>query len=211
MEFKLVSVREVIYKVIRDLGLGDKEIAWQDFIEWGMEALQQIDAYTQYEEVIDYKIEVENHIAKLPMDFYSAMANPRLCYKIQNDCIITEKKNGTICFNYLAFVLDDEGFLMIPDNISYKEAILWKIAYKLSMRNELPNTNYTPAYCSKQWDFYCTQARSKGNSLSSDAIERFAKNRLNFGRTVNHNYDNKFKKFDGLKDYRDNNSDRNGR
>jgi hypothetical protein len=202
MEFKLTSSKEVIYKVVRDLGLGDKEIPWQDYLEYMSEALQQIDAYTQYEEVIGFELDIENHIAKLPCNFYSAIANPNLAYKIQGDCIITEKKNGKICFNYLAFIEDEEGFLMIPDNISYREAILWKIAYKESMRGNLPNTNFTPQYCQAKWNFYCTQARSKGNSLGADAIERFSKNRLSFGRMNNYNYQNKFSKFDGLKDYR---------
>lgn len=178
MNFKLISCKEVIYKVVRDLGLGDKEIPWQDIIEWSCESLQQIDAYTQYEEKIGVEIEIENHMATLPMNFYAPMDNAGLVYKIQGDAILTEKKNGKIKFNYLAFILDDEGFLMIPDNISYREAILWKIAYKLAMRGELSGTYGDVAYCERKWNFYCTQARSKGNGLGIDAIEKFAKNRL---------------------------------
>lgn len=201
MEFKLTSVRKVVYTIIRDLGLGDKEIAWQDIVEYCMEALQQIDSYTQYKEVIGEPIEVENHMAKLPEDFYTAMSNPNLEYKIQGDSIVVSKKNGIIKLNYLAFILDEEGFLMIPDDISYSEALLWKVATKLCRRGELSGIYSDIKYCEAKWNFYCTQARAKGNSLGADGIERFARQRMSLGRNTNA-YPNEFSKWDGLKDLR---------
>lgn len=180
MNFKLKSVKSIIYKTVRDLGIGDKEIAWQDMIEWSAEALQQIDGYTQYIERLGVEIEIEDNMAKLPLDFYSAISNPHLVYKIQGDTIVTEKANGTICFNYLAFPLDEEGFMMVPDNIGYDEALMWKIATKLAMRGELHNPILDLRYCEAKWNFYCKQARSMSNMLSADDTERFAQNRLRF-------------------------------
>jgi hypothetical protein len=178
MEFKLKSVKTIIYKTIRDLGLGDKEIAWQDYIEWAIEALQLIDAYTQYIEKHKVELKVENNFALLPSDFYTALSNPGLAYKIQGNSLLTDTPNGTIKFNYLAFPLDDEGFLLVPDHISYDEAIKWRIATMLSIRGELLNPNIDLKYCENKWNFYCTQAKGVSNSLNADAIERFAKNRL---------------------------------
>jgi len=185
MNLKLKSVKSIIYKTVRDLGLGDRDIAWQDYIEWTAEALQLIDGYTQYIQKLGYELEVENHIAKLPMDFYSPIANQGLEYKIQGDCILTTKKNGTICFNYLAFPLDDEGFLMIPDNVSYDEALKWRIAMMLAIRGELTSTVINLQYCENKWVFYCRQARAVSNMLDADAVERFAQNRLRFKPDVN--------------------------
>lgn len=181
MEFKLKSIKTIIYKTIRDLGIGDKEVAWQDFIEFGIEALQLIDGYTQYIQRLGYDIEVENHMAKLPGDYYSPLANPHLQYKIQGDSIITAcTKNGKIKLNYLAFPFDEEGFLLIPDNVSYDEAIKWRIAMMLSIRGELNNPNLNLRYCEDKWHWYCRQARAVSNMLDADATERFAQNRLRF-------------------------------
>jgi hypothetical protein len=180
MNFRLKSVKSIIYKTVRDLGIGDREIPWQDFIEYCAEALQQIDGYTQYIERLGVEIEIEDNIAKLPLDFYSAIANPHLVYKIQGDSIVTEKANGVICFNYLAFPLDEEGFPLVPDNVAYDEALMWKIATKLAMRGDLVSTAMDLRYCEAKWNFYCKQARSVSNMLSADDTERFAQNRLRF-------------------------------
>lgn len=185
MEFRFKSIKTVIYRVLRDFGIGDKEIAWQDYCEWGIEALQLIDAYTQYIERYEFPITIENNMAKLPDDFYSAMANPGLAYKIQDDSIVTEKKNGEIKLNYLALPFDEEGFLLIPDNISYDEAIKWRIGMMLSIRGELNNPVLNLQYCEAKWNFYCRQARSKSNMLDAESLERFAQNRLRFKLDTN--------------------------
>jgi hypothetical protein len=69
---KLDSIDTVINKVIRDLGLGENEIPYQDFVEWCAEALEDIGSYTQFE---DKKgtIVIENYEGMLPCDLYKVV------------------------------------------------------------------------------------------------------------------------------------------
>lgn len=64
---KTVSVREVIAKVYRDLGLTEEDL-FIDFVEWSAEALDQIGTFTQ----LDSKtttIDISNYKGELPDDF----------------------------------------------------------------------------------------------------------------------------------------------
>lgn len=192
MEFKLVSLKTIIYKAVRDLGLGDREIPWQDMLEWGIEALQQIDAFTQYIEVRGFEVEIDDYIGKLPENFYTFTENPGLVYRQQGDSIVVNTRKGKVAINYLAFPYDEEGIVMIPDNISFAEALMWKIANKLAIRGQLPNKELSIQYTQQMWNRYCGQARSKANSMSIDQLERFAKNRLTFKPDVMQ-YDKNFR------------------
>jgi hypothetical protein len=186
------SIKETISYVVMNLGLGDKQIPWLDFIEWGMYVLQQIRAYSQFLEVQDYVIELENGRGKLPTDFYRSNENPGLIYKIVGDTIIVDSKEESVKFNYLAFMTDDEGFLMIPDIVSYDEAIMWHVASRLAIRDELPNKQLTHQYCNQMYHMYVKQARSRANELSEDQKAMFAKGHLTFNTDI-HMYLNKFK------------------
>jgi len=153
-----VSIKEVISKVYRDLNLQD-ESRWEDMIEWSAEALQQIGAYMQYVHKSD-TLTVENHRVALPCDFHKIVAiehkgehlkylsgdfdthyhqsnsinlrsNSGYGYNINSAFINTNFKEGTINFAYIAMPVDSEGFPLIPDNVSYKEAAFWYILMKL--------------------------------------------------------------------------------
>lgn len=52
-------------------------------------------------------------------------------YSLNNDFITLSVKTGKICMSYLSIMLDDEGFPMIPKNVSYREAVKWYLTYKL--------------------------------------------------------------------------------
>lgn len=195
MELRNISIKSIIQEAVRDLGVGDREIPFLDYIEWVAWGLQQIGAYSQYKEVYNHEIEIEDYQGKLPMDFYKVLSNPNLTYKITGDSISTTCKNDTIKFNYLAFQTDEEGFPMIPDHASYKEALVWLIAYRLSVRDELPNKKLNIDYCKRQWNYYCGQARAKGNELDEDAKARFARMHLGIKTSFNQ-YNLNFKDVD---------------
>jgi len=69
MIYRLVSVKEVIAKVVRDLGMNNEEIPYQDFIEWIAEALKHIGAFPQFISK-EVNLPVENYRATLPCDFH---------------------------------------------------------------------------------------------------------------------------------------------
>jgi len=95
-------------------------------------------------------------------------------YNIVLDNIITNYKDGTLKIQYLAMPTDDEGFPIIPDNESYKEAFLWKVARQLAIRNQLPNKELTYERCDFEWQFYCGQARAEANTFTHAQMDWIA-------------------------------------
>jgi hypothetical protein len=184
MQYKLTTVHQVISKIIRDLGLGDKEINWQDMIEWIADAMQHIGAYNQYEEKRE-TLELDNGRTKLPCDFYKIVEGHSSRYKIYGDTIIVDTTASTFDITYLSFKLDEQGFPLIPDHVSYTDALFWKVCCQLAMREELPNKSLTYDYCRQKWNFYCRQARAKLSELDEQEKALFARAFLTNGVDIN--------------------------
>lgn len=90
-------------------------------------------------------INIKDYRAELPCDFLNiiqvksedgrcykyttdsfhmeTVENNYLTYKIQNNYIYTSNREGTIIVAYKAFLLDQDGFPLIPDNSSFIEAL----------------------------------------------------------------------------------------
>lgn len=195
MQFRLKPVDTIISKVIRDFGIGDKEISHLDYVEWIYEGLQAIGAYTQYEEKLDVPVKIEGYQGKLPMDYFAMIANPGLKYKVTHDTIIVQKKEGEVKINYLAMPVDERGYPMIPDNVSYDEALKWKVGSMLAIRGDLPNKNITLEFAMQMWFKYVRQARAQGNSISADTIEKLRDVRMKLVPDQ-HQYFTNFKRVD---------------
>ncbi len=76
MVYNLVSVKNVIAKVIADLNLQEENILITDFIQWAGEALSKIGAVTTLTNKVTGKegiplLEIENYQARLPMDCHN--------------------------------------------------------------------------------------------------------------------------------------------
>ncbi len=87
--------------------------------------------------------------------------NSKSCYYIESDHIKTSFPKGKVCVAYKAFPTDHDCYPLVPDSISYKEAMFWYIFKKMLLRGfESPNGfNYMTAH--QQWQYYCTQARNE--------------------------------------------------
>lgn len=254
MIYKNISIKTVIAKVIRDLGIDNQSIPYHDYIEWIADALKHIGSYYQFEE-IENVIEISNYTGVLPCDFYklvrlrigcnksinstnvnhddntytriiansggdfskltpkeqAIIANPaspqlttyhknttsevrlnkhlfgniynnyQTCndYNIQGNVINVGFESGYVTIQYLRIPTDDEGFPLIPDDVSYSEAFFWYIAYHISMRNPqlIPNPIMKDIrYCKQQWDRYCKQARASANMPDIHQFETFKDN-----------------------------------
>ena len=92
-------------------------------------------------------------------------------YNIVLDNILTSFRNGTLKIQYLAMPTDDEGFPLIPDNESYKEAFFWKVARQLAIRGQLPNKELTYERCDYEWNWYCGQARAEANVMTHAELD----------------------------------------
>lgn len=173
---KLVPIQTVISKIIRDFGLRNKNIPWQDIVEFTAEALQHIGAYAQFESSTT-TIQISGYSGKLPKDYYQ-IESCDYAYKIQNDTIITSFETGELEIKYLRIPVDGMGLPLVPDNVSYHEAIKWYVGKQLAVLGSLPNKQLSIPYCNEQWQWYCAQARGEGyaNELNTYAMERMARN-----------------------------------
>jgi len=70
-------------------------------------------------------------------------------YKINLNAITTAYKTGELTLQYLAFPTDEEGLPLVPDSVSFKDALFWKVAYHLSLsgypfkNQQLSDINFT--------------------------------------------------------------------
>jgi hypothetical protein len=101
-------------------------------------------------------------------------------FNITHNVITVSYRTGTIKLQYLAMPVDSDGFPLVPDDVSYSDALFWKVAYHLCLRGhefkrkELNNLQFVK----NKWGFYCTQARANANMPDGDMYERLKNNWL---------------------------------
>ena len=92
------------------------------------------------------------------------------------DCgyIKTSFDSGKICLSYMAFPIDDDCYPLVPDDISYKEAMFWYIYKKILLSApDFKNNGIDYSFAEQQWKYYCTQARNEANYPDIDRAESF--------------------------------------
>ena len=95
-------------------------------------------------------------------------------YIIDCDYIKTSFVSGKICLSYMAFPTDENCYPLIPDDISFKEAMFWYIYKKLLLFNPMFKKNGIDySFAEQQWLKYCTQARNAANFPDIDRYESF--------------------------------------
>tara|TARA_Y100000816_G_scaffold94522_1_gene65617 strand:- start:31089 stop:32072 length:984 start_codon:yes stop_codon:yes gene_type:complete len=97
------------------------------------------------------------------------------CYLIENDRIKTSFETGKICLSYTAFATDTDCWPLVPDDISFKEAMFWYIYKKLLLSGMVdPNNNGLDySFADQKWKYYCTQARNEAKYPDIDRYESF--------------------------------------
>lgn len=99
-------------------------------------------------------------------------------YKVNLDTITCSYRTGTLTIQYLAFPVDEKGLPLVPDNVSFTEALFWKVAYQLAIRGyafknpQMRDINF----CKQKWNFYCLQARAEANMPDPELANRMANN-----------------------------------
>lgn len=96
-----------------------------------------------------------------------------ITYNVQGGYITTNIKQGYILLSYNSIPLDAEGFPLIPDNISFIEALYWYVVMKLYYprwrRGEIRDAVYYDAR--RSWNFYCKQAYGAAMMPDADTLE----------------------------------------
>jgi len=112
-------------------------------------------------------------------------------YIIENGYIKTSFKSGKICVSYKAFPLDEEGYPMVPDDVSYREAMFWYIFKQMLLKGfDKPNIKMDYNYADQKWRYYCTQARNAANYPDIDRYEAFMNQWVRLIPNINRHADN---------------------
>ena len=172
MIIRLVPVEETIAKIVDDLGLGDRDIPFESMVEWIASGLKRIGAYDQFEKKVA-RIKVTDFKGELPSDFYrvnSSLFNEP--HKIGNNTVTIGYKTATIDLPYLAMPVDERGFPLVPEEEVFQEALLWLVASKLSLRDELPNKKLDFVYCDSRWRRFMLSARAEASMGDIQFMQR---------------------------------------
>lgn len=92
-------------------------------------------------------------------------------YNISGGALHLSFKEGQIAVSFLKQKLDEEGYPMIPDNISFVTAITKYILYRISEKRFYNNEQGSESRLvksEKDWHWYCKQAINESKSLTID-------------------------------------------
>ena len=97
-------------------------------------------------------------------------------YKINNNVLYTDFELGYIVMTYNAFPIDEEGFLMIPDDEKFRNALKYHLIMKHDYRRwrafpEKPGLKALLNDSEQKRDFYVGAARNKAHIPSIDKME----------------------------------------
>jgi len=92
-------------------------------------------------------------------------------YHLNGNEVKTSFPEGILLIQYKAIPTDENGFPLVPDHISFKEALTWYVTKKLIRRGHNLSMDYGSA--NQQWKLYCTQARNKATFPDMDEYENF--------------------------------------
>ena len=107
-------------------------------------------------------------------------------YFIKPGWIVTNQKDGFIKLAYKTVATDGRGYPLIPDSVSYQEAIYWYVTMKLSFPKFLSgslggksrNSTGVYTYIQQQWNFHRKQAYAEAMMPTEDNM-RSIKNEWN--------------------------------
>lgn len=98
-------------------------------------------------------------------------------YDINDNFLTLNARTGKVCIAYLAIPVDADGFPMIPDDISYREAITKYITMKLDYIQWRSGkaADKLFAHSEREWLWYCAQAKGKASMPSLEKLESIKK------------------------------------
>ena len=94
-------------------------------------------------------------------------------YTINPGYINTSFCDGEICIAYTAIPVDEDNYPMLPDDVSFKDALVKYIVMKLKYADWVSGRISANDYVvfTRDWEFSCTQARATGIMPSLDRME----------------------------------------
>lgn len=128
---------------------------------------------------------------------FSSLPCSDITYDINSDCLTLSVKEGTVCIAYLEFPTDEEGLPLIPDDVSYKEAVKKYLTMKLDYiewRKQPSSSGKKALYedSKQEWAWYVGQASNKAKLRSVDQLESIKNQMLRTYQSYN-SHANSFK------------------
>lgn len=142
------------------------------------EALEMINSNQNMRTILSNLINC--HTVDITSLYTAGSANPSmdLQYSIKPGYIMTNVPCGYLKLSYSAVPLDEDGYPLIPDMISFKEAIFWyimqKIAFQKYTKGEWNERMYDKMRNS--WNFYRKQAYAEALMPNEDGLESIKNN-----------------------------------
>lgn len=133
------------------------------------EALAKINTDPNLQSLLEQLI--ESHYKSDNTSQSGTVNNYQLEYKLVPNYIKTNVKTGYLMVAYFAMPTDIDGYPMIPDNASFKEAIFWYINMKLAYINWIKGSTTKEFYydAKSTWNFYVKQAY--GNAIMPSSLD----------------------------------------
>lgn len=113
-------------------------------------------------------------------EFYSGFptsnAGCDITYDVNADCLTLSVKEGEVCIAYLEFPFDEEGLPLVPDDESYREALVRYFTMKIDYINwrKNPNSQGNKALyedSKQEWAWYVGKAANASKLHSVDQLE----------------------------------------
>ena len=112
-------------------------------------------------------------------------------YIIENGYIKTSFKSGNICVSYKGFPVDEECYPMVPDDVSYREAMFWYVFKQMLLGGyDKPTNRIDYSFADQKWRYYCNQARNAANFPDIDRYESFMNQWVRLIPNINRHTDN---------------------
>ena len=166
-----------LQNTLSELGFDfDKLGAYDRYVVLNDPGLRRVDNINPYDSIVN-RLQKNSNLVGDPKRNKAT----NLDYDVNFDKIRTSFPNGFIEVQYLAFPIDENGYPLVPDDQSFRDALFWKIAMQLCLRDpeifrnkQLQNFEYVR----QKWNFYCLQARANANMADIHGMERIKNNWL---------------------------------
>lgn len=131
------------------------------------------------EKIYRYNYLINNNLLT-PLDYTNEYIKQ---FRVENNHVITSFEKGILRLKYLAYPIDNEGYMLVADDESYDMAFMWYVAKFLAIQGKLKVAVMDFNYCNQQWLKYCLQARGNAN-----LPDKFIADKIGFTYTKQQSY-----------------------
>jgi hypothetical protein len=166
MNFEIPEV--VIGKLTGVFNLKEHQYDFDSLIEDIAEALKLIGAAKLFA-IRQCNVTVENKTFRMPRDLESIRSvHPDIPYQQIGEFVQIDIKDGeTVQLEYQAMPVDERGYVLVPDNVVVREAVMWYLAKNLILGGTIKTVSY--GFAEQEWQWRCGSAQATMNVMSISA------------------------------------------